>query len=199
MILGLPVREERPERYEANKEINELIEVAWQESVESFEGYPEENIPVITFKRIQSAETNGYVRYGTKTLYEAGCAVFCFAQGLQQRGVTIGIQELAKEIANKGYYYPGRGTYHNLFDHYGLRRASSVDEIFDVLKSKKLVTFLVKNEGYPFSRSNEGSHFINIVGKSGPNFIVDDSNSKVSRVNVDIKTLLQVTRVAWIW
>ncbi len=200
-MLNIPKREESPERYDANKAINELISDTFKKSVSAYTAnFPKEFEETHgTSLMTKSNSKYGHIPYAEKTLGESGCAVFCFEHGLRTRGIECNIEELAKEIGEKRYYFYGKGTYHNLFDHYGLRRASDVQEIFDALKMGKIVTVLVQNKLYQFSKSNEGSHFINIIGidKHGYFSITDPSISGIWKYPSRI--LLKAIRVAWIW
>lgn len=195
--INLPLRAEIQERYEANRYINELIEKAFNESKERFDS---ENVPnsAIIKTPIRTVKAYGNVPYGLsgKTLKEAGCAVFTFEHGLRSRNIQIELKTLAYEIQAKGYYLYGKGTYHMLFDHYGLRRASDVTEVFDNLQMGKIVTVLVKNSVY-YGDSSTESHFVNLVGIKDNKFIVDDSN--FGRKASKIETILEATRVAWLW
>lgn len=193
----LPPREESSERYDTNRKINELIAEAFKKSVENFE-LPCKARNVIIQTPIRTVKAYGNVPYGLsgKTLKEAGCAVFTFEQGLRSRNIQIELKTLAYEIQAKGYYLYGKGTYHMLFDHYGLRRASNVTELFDNLQMGKIVTVLVKNSVY-YGDSSTESHFVNLVGIDGNRFIVDDSN--VGRKASKIETILEATRIAWLW
>lgn len=195
--FALPPREESPDRYDTNREINERIAAAFKKSVENFE-LPCKAKKEIIQTPIRTIKAYGNVPYGMsgKNLKQAGCAVFTFHQGLRSRGIEVDLKTLAYEIDKKGYYHYDKGTYHSLFDHYGLRRASNVKEVFDNLQMSKIVTVLVKNSVY-YGNSNTESHFVNLVGTEGNQFIVDDSN--FGRKASKIETILEATRVAWLW
>lgn len=197
MTLRLPKREERSERYDSNAEINRIISECFKKSIDN---YTDDRAFVLAdAKEILRDSEYGEVPYGGKTLKEAGCAVFCFEQGLRSRGYQCKIESLAKEISEKGYYNYGKGTYHNLFDHFGLRRATDAQEINDALNLRKVVTVLVSNCEYTGGKIQKESHFINIVGKDYEgNFFVDDSSLK-ERQKVDAETIFKSARVVWIW
>lgn len=201
-IFALPYRRETSKRWDINQIINSSIEAAFRASVHEFDEAKfagsenfELNVPTIL-----TAEQYKDVPYGGKTLGEAGCAVFVFEQGLHYRfgEPVMQIEKLAKYIANLGYYEYGKGTYHNLFDHYGLRRATHVDDVIDSLYMDKMVTVFVRNCDYYPLEKNEGSHFINLVGKSMKHFIVADSEFPSTQVVPAIE-IFKATRVAWIW
>lgn len=196
MNLGfwIPKREESKERYENNAAINELIAVALEESIERFKPREEIKDIVVTYRVIPWAKNYEMIGGGKSRLDKYGSAVFCLWQGLYTRNVEVLIGELVSELTRKKY---DSKTWHVIFDHMGLRRATSIDEIFDTLKCRRLVTLLVKNSIYPNSKTGKGNHFVNLVGVKNSKFLVDDS--KAGRVAVDIKTMLQATEVAWIW
>ena len=196
MNLGfwIPQREESKERYENNVAINELIAVAFEESIERFKPREEIKDIVVTYRVIPWAKNYEMIGGGKSRLDKYGSAVFCLWQGLYTRNVEVLIGELVSELTRKKY---DSKTWHVIFDHMGLRRATSIDEIFDTLKCRRLVTLLVKNSIYPNSKTGKGSNFVNLVGVKNSKFLVDDS--KAGRVAVDIKTMLQATEVAWIW
>lgn len=200
----LPERFEKPigncNRYDNNGRINAEIAKAFKESIAVFDkSEHKESIPIVVQEEISLAACFADVPYGGKTLGEAGCAVFCFRQGLISRNVRtwMDMPTFAKYIADKGYYEFGKGTYHNLFDHYGLRRATHFQEIFDALKMGKLVTILVENKKYFVDKANKDSHFVNIVGKRWENFVIDDSY--VGRIDMPMREIFDATRVAWTW
>lgn len=200
----LPERFEKPigncNRYDNNGKVNSEIAKAFKESIAVFdEECYKETIPIVVREEISLAIYFKDVPYGGKTLGESGCAVLCFRQGLISRNVRtwMDMSTFAKYIADKGYYEMNVGTYHNLFDHYGLRRATHFQEIFDALKMGKLVTILVENKKYFWDEANKDSHFVNIVGKEGKKFVIDDS--QMGRVYSPMRHIFDATRVAWIW
>lgn len=197
----LPERKETPKRYDNNKYVNMLMSAMFKDSIVDFDENEHAEEIWIDVNRILLAYEFADVPYGGKTLGEAGCAVFCFEQGLcyrsGDRDKVMDIGNLAEYIAHKGYYEFGKGTYHNLFDHYGLRRATHFQEIFDALKMGKMVTILVENNKYSSDKSLKDSHFVNIVGKVKEKFVIDDS--QIGRIKMPMKIIFDATRVAWIW
>lgn len=192
-----PKREETPERYDSNREINNLIQEAFKRSVSKFSMHME-NIAEVTDEQVKLSSDYFDVPYAEKNIGRSGCAVLCMEHGLRTRGIQYNIEELAKEIGDKGYYFPGRGTWHNLYDHYGLRRASDVEEIFATLRMGKIVTILLQNSVYVYGGAETDSHFVNIVGVyEGNTFIVDDP--KFGRVSASIQNIFEAARVAWVW
>lgn len=200
-FIELIEREETPARWDANKKINAMIMESLRESIKN----QDYSIPVVTKKRhffpmITISEETKDIPYGSSTLGASGCAVFCFEQGLRVTEIAdIDISELAAEIARKGYYYePEKCTYHNLFDHMGLRRVSHVQEIFDTIltgtDSFPLITLLVRNKDY---NGRDGKHFINISDYSDGKFFVHDSSIGQRFVSAD--KILNAIEVAWIW
>lgn len=201
-ILNLPYCEEQKERYDVNCELNARIAQAFKESVNNFiqSDAVDFSMEVVPPKeKILLQEEYKDVPYAEKTLGESGCAVFCFEQGLRCRGHKIQLVPLTNEIADKGYYSFGNGTYHCLFDHYGLRRASDVEEVFAALTMGKILTALVRNSDYHEDESAVGSHFVNIVGIKDYDFIIDDSSSNTGRQKVGITKMLKAIRIAWVW
>lgn len=187
-------------RYDNNNKVNDEIARAFKESVADFdENEYKENIPNVTKEDMLVASDFKGVPYGSSTLEKSGCAVFCFWQGLCSRDVFISMdmETFAKYIYDKGYYKFGTGTYHNLFDHYGLRRATHFQEIFDALQMKKIVTILVENKKYTSNKFSEDSHFVNIIGKMKQFFVIYDS--QIGITYVPMKKTFDATRVVWIW
>ena len=199
-------RKETPTRYDNNKEINLLIEKMFKASVKDFLENTPENIPsMIPEKddgRIFNSPEIDSIKYGESTLGNSGCAVFTFHQGLRlSRGLKkFHIDLLAVILASKNYYEVGKGTYHNLFDHYGLRRASDIQEIFDTLqyKNNPVVTLLVRNAEYMANDLTSGRHFINVVGNTDYGFYVDDPQSP-RRILLDFGEVVPAIDIAWIW
>lgn len=197
-MIRLPNRQETPEQWDNNKVVNQEIQHAWNASKENLDSTFDSDILAVTEQKICKASDYSSIPYGKNgesTLEKSGCAAFCFHQGIRTRGELNDIISIAKLISEKGYYYPGRGTYHNLFDHYGIRRATHVNEIMSALSCGHIVTLLVDNKLYGSALAE--SHFINIVGKERENFIVDDS--RVGRTKVELSTVIAASRVAWIW
>lgn len=201
----LPERKETEVRYDNNGYVNMLISAMFKKSIADFDEKDyREVVPQLTNGCMYAAWDERFkdIPYGAKTLGEAGCAVFCFCQGLHTRSIYTGMdmEAFAKYIADKGYYEFGRGTYHNLFDHYGLRRATHFREIFDALRMGKIVTLLVENKDYLLSNSEGGSHYVNIIGNSGVGFIIYDSKTQeIINCSVPMRKVFDATRVAWLW
>lgn len=202
--FNISLRREEPDRYDQNREINTLIQKNFKDSVSKFLENP---YPVYDysgeddFNREWNSPKNKDIPYSSSTLGESGCAVYVFHQGLRYRKGSIpSIEQLAQILAENGYYEPGKGTWHCLFDHWGLRRASNIKEIFDTLDIKELplITILVSNQLYPVSKSGSGSHFVNIVGVTQNGFLIDDPN-KENRLFLEFERVLPSVQVAWLW
>lgn len=139
------------------------------------------------------------VELSIMTLMNAGCAVFCLEQGLRIKSFNVNIADLAKEVYEKGYYEPQKGTYHNLFDEHKngfCTRCSSYKEVFKSLKEKNIVTILIENNKYYKNDSKTGRHFVNIVGKMKEYLIIDDSNTYKRTLKL-AKDVFDSTVVAW--
>ena len=201
-IFYLPERKETPKRYDNNKYVNMLISAMFKDSIADFDENEHPEKMLINVEDILLACQFENVPYGCKTLGQAGCAVFCFEQGLCYRNGgrdnPLYIEYLSKYIGDKGYYAKDNGTYHGLFDHYGLRRATHFQDIFDALKMGKLVTILVENKKYFEDETSKDSHFVNIVGTDEKKFVIDDS-SLIGKVYSPMRHIFDATRVAWIW
>lgn len=202
--FGIPPRRETPERYDLNREINTLIQKGFKDSVSKFLANPYQVFDYAVnedFEREWNSDDNKDVPYGSSTLGESGCAVYAFHQGLRYRNGSVPrISNLACILAEEGYYEPGKGTWHNLFDHWGLRRASDIKEVFDAFDVKEfpLVTVLVSNKLYPPSKSSSGSHFVNLVGLVHGGFLIEDPSRK-NRLHLDFNKILPAIQIAWIW
>lgn len=203
-------RKESHERYEANRSINELIEKSFKASVQDFLQTPSNytvRYSTTHYDRLRewNSPGNSIIPYASTHLGTSGCAIFVFHQGLRLQRVQLGFDPvplafLTDTIGKKGYYEPGKGTWHNLFDHYGLKRASNIQEIFDTLYIKEfpVVTLLVRNELYPEIDSTTGAHFINAVGIAENGLYIDDPN-KSDRIFLEFEKILNSIQVAWLW
>lgn len=205
-IFTLTPRQESPTRYDRNKEINRLIQDAFQNSIKEFLETP---YPVPEYSSTEDAERqwndskNRDISYTIHTtLGQSGCAIYAFHQGLRlERGYkSLTLPELADEVGCNNYYEPGKGTYHNLFDHFGLKRASDIHEVFDAfgILHKRVVTVLVANKLYPGTESTSGNHFINVVGTTSSGLLIDDPNRE-RRIFLKFEKILPAMLVAWIW
>ncbi len=206
-LLNLAQRMESHERYEANKAINTLISQSFRASVQRF------TINEITCKPLKKMISTisspffvnlttsipcGDLEYASTTLKDAGCAVFCFHQGLSTRRIYTDLEDLSNEIAKKGYYEPTHtGTYHSLFDHFGLRRVSNYIEIIDALLRGSISTCLVINALYHNDSNRLGKHFVNIVGIDKSTVFIDDPSC--GRITKDFKAFLEYIEIAWVW
>lgn len=197
----LPERKETSKRWDNNKYVNMLISAMFKDSIADFDENEHRERMLVNVEDILLASQFENVPYGCKTLGQAGCAVFCLEQGLCYRSGgredPAYIIYLAKYTGDKGYYEKNKGTYHSLLDHYGLRRATHFQEIFDALKMGKLITILVENKKYFEDEANKDSHFVNIVGAEEKKFVIDDS--QLGRVYSPMRRMFDATRVAWIW
>lgn len=208
--LILAPRKEDHDCYEANRTINELISKSFRSSVSSIS---DDAIISITMnpvcEKIITTQTPfwitptrsipaGDIKYGSTTLKESGCAVFCFQQiATLKTNRCISISDLASEIYSKGYYEPGKGTWHNLFDHFGLKRASHFQEILFAIGRDGIVTCLVDNSVYHSDHKRVGKHFVNLTGFDKTNAIIDDPN--IGRCSMDFRKLLNAICVAWVF
>ena len=204
--VNLSVRFEPSQRYDANTQINTAISAAFKDSLKTVilpahELLPFPQIIYTVDSAFYVSPTHsidaGDLTYGDSTLAASGCAVFCFHQGLASQLIYADLDELADEIVSKGYYEPGKGKLHNLFDHYGLKRATHYQEIVDALSRESIVTVLVKNAAYHCDAKRTGNHFVNIVGYENGKFWVDDP--AIGRRLCGFTQLLEAVLVAWIW
>lgn len=205
-LLNLAPRMESHERYKANKAINELISKSFTASVERF--IPNETTVKPLEKHIFTINTpffvnpttsipSGDLEYASTTLKDGGCAVFCFHQGLTTQLIYADLEDLTEEIAKKGYYEPDKGTWHCLFDHFSLRRASDYVEIIDALLRGSISTCLVNNALYHNDSNRSGKHFVNVVGIDKSMVLIDDPNC--GRIPMDFEAFLKAIQIAWIW
>jgi len=208
----LPERRETPERYDANRAINQAISDSFHASIVNRAEVARHAVPEVFYEPSHMVLVSDYLPesgilaedfpYGVSKLGESGCAVFCLHDALTYARHSdyseLSLEAVAMEVASKGYYEPGKGTYHNLFDHVGTRRATDIQEIFDALctRTRACVTMLVLNKEYN-GRPN-GRHFINAVYFDGKHFIVNDS-SYGRGMEMDIDTILKSVDIAWIW
>ena len=206
----LPERRETPERYDANKIVNQAISDAFHSSIVNRAEVASNAVAEVPYEPsnmvlasdvLASGTLAADVPYGVSTLGESGCAVFCLHDALtyarQSDYPELDIETVAKQVAEKGYYEPGKGTYHNLFDHVGARRATDIQELFDALctRTRACVTLLVRNKDY---NGRSGRHFINIIYFDGNHFYVNDS-SYGRGVKVDVGIIFRSVDIAWIW
>lgn len=205
-LLNLASRMESHERYEANRAINTLIGQSFTASVERFTINKITVKPLIRvistintpfFVNTTTSIPSGDLEYASTTLKDGGCAVFCFHQGLVTQHIFADLDDVANEIAEKGYYEPDKGTWHCLFDHFGCRRASDYVEIIDALLRGSISTCLVINALYHNDSNRCGKHFVNVVGINESTAIIDDPNC--GRIPMDFETFLKTIEIAWIW
>lgn len=199
--FSLPPRKETKKRWDTNLILNAAIEAAFRASITEFDEEKWENSEdfKLSVPPMLTAKEYGKIPYGGKTLGEAGCAVFALEHGLCYRfgEPVMPIAELAKYIADLGYYEYGVGTYHNLFDHSGSKRANHVDDVTQALQIGNLVTVLVRNSDYVPIEKDDESHYINLSGKVEKNFIVNDSQFE-TQIEVPAIQIFKATKVAWI-
>lgn len=193
-------REESKKLYEWNTRKNEVIAACFETSKLEKWTVSGENFAPADKNRVFNCRKTAKIPYGeTTTLGKSGCAVFTTHQGLRlKRGTNIKISKLAAEIAGKGYYCNGKGTYHCLFDHLGCKRAENLQDLLDYLATTEspVATLLVKNSIY-FGR-NTGRHFVNAVGITNVGFIIDDSESP-TRQTISFDKIIAACDVAWLW
>lgn len=219
-IAKISKRIELPQRYDRNQKINLAIKQAFADSVAEFVAPMDTYvlpayIPPISkyddeYHEYEKGTTTtcGELPYNSTTIKDGGCAVCCFKQGLAVQGYPTDLKDLADILGKKGYYEPGKGTWHQLFDHWGLRRATHYAEVFEALDRGTIVTALVRNIDYPGNNLETGKNFINIVGagtdyieqldKEKENtFYVDDP--AIGRIEFFAKDILKAIEFAWIW
>ena len=200
MPFTLPVCVQTGSRHERNKEINEAIFASFRESLKDSYRSHSYFFPTDEKRIFRDSKTEN-IPYGSSTLGKAGSAIFCFHQGLRlRRKVFIPISWIADEAGKKGYFRPGKGTSPYLFDNYGLRRATDIQEIFDSFKvnAAPTVTLLLDNKIY---NGVEGNYYVNVIGtdkNSHENFMVDDPAFSDTK-SVSIEAMLKATKIAWIW
>lgn len=142
----------------------------------------------VTNRGIKQQIRFGHIRYGVNSnLKESGCAVFC----IQHARPYYFIPFLAYWFTKKGYVHTGDngkcyGTWHHLLDRLGAVRLTDIQQIFNFLYSGKIITALVSG------------HFLNIVGISGTNFLVEDSRFS-TREAVPFDEIFNSLRAAWVW
>lgn len=206
----LPERRETPERYDANKIVNQAISDAFHTSLGKAKEMAANAVSEVPYEHskmvlvsdvLKSGVLAADIPYGVSTLGESGCAVFCLHDALTYARYAeyseLDIETVAQEVAAKGYYEPGKGTYHNLFDHMGARRATDIQEIFDALctRTRACVTLLVRNKDY---NGRSGRHFINIIYYDGTHFVVNDSSCERG-LKVSVDTIFKSVDIAWLW
>lgn len=210
--VELAERKEPRYEYEAHKEYGEQIRVSFQSSLRTFKKVSYGDIKPVTEVSMCRNRDVGDIPYGPNTtIGKSGCAICALKHALDATGVNVEIAELAEEAYQKGYLceeykeedglWKIKGTYHSLFDLYKngfCIRAKEYQQIFGTLQSGKIVTLLVSNNKYHNDPKREGAHFINIVGKQGDSFIIED-NTEDERVTKDCLTVLKSTNVAWLW
>lgn len=219
LINQIPRRLETPERYDNNRDINIAIAKAFKDSVSQY-STPGETITELFVNPCSTVPSMarfsdeyqfykdipghvGGLDYANTSIAYGGCAIPCLHQGLMTRGIFKDIRDLASMLGALGYYETNKGTYHNLFDHWGLRRATHYQEIFDNLTMGSIVTLLINNGGYSGNSLETGRAFINIVGldadlDDAPYFYVDDP-ALDERRGFEAIGILEATEVAWIW
>lgn len=207
-IKKLAERLESHNRYVNNQRVNALISECFAASMEDFIDQVDTIInpggiceitthDSLYFISPDHAIRAGELPYATTTIEKEGCAIPCFQQGLTVQGIYEDIGTLATLIGDLGYYENDKGTWHQLFDHFGLRRATHWQEIYEALKRGSIVTCLVENSYYPANVITEGRNWINIVGANNTTFYIDDA--AIGRTCIDAYGILKSIVFAWIW
>lgn len=207
----LKPREESSYEWDAHKEQNAEIATNFQKSLMNFKDWYYGSIAPVTAEEIPNVKEYGDIPLGPNTtLGKSGCAVFCLVHALAAQGRGVEIAAQAQEVYDKGYYcevyekdifIEGRGIYHNLFDLHknGFAvRAQWYGQVFDNLSGGHMVTALVDNATYNSDSTRSGNHFINIVGKTGNFFIIEDSDYK-GRIEKGCMPLFKSCKVVWLW
>lgn len=167
-------------------------------------GYNAYSVDRMIYKGINDFEpkTSRDMGKDITTLREHDYAVICFHQGLMFRGKNIDIETLTEAISIGGYYWPQKGTSPNLFDHYGLRRATSWLDIRDALENGHLVTCLTEK----LIESNDGPKYVNLVGGEKNNdmsiILVEipmESEHLLPYLKYPMENMIQSIEIAWIW
>ena len=208
LIKNLTERLETHNRYVNNQRVNALISECFAASVKDYIDQfdvlinPGGICEITTHDSLYFISPDHAIRAGelpfaTTTIEEEGCAIPCFQQGLTVQGIYEDLGRLSNLIGELGYYEPNKGTWHQLFDHMGLRRATHWMEIYEALKRRSIVTLLVDNSSYEANTVTEGRNWVNIVGADGNSFYVDDP--AIGRTCLDAYGLLKSIVFAWIW
>lgn len=192
--------QEQEDIYLAHKQLNEQIAECFKSSKSETFTVAHDNIPSDDLERVFKTRENCNIPYGTTTtLGQSGCAIYCLHQALRlKKGLQISIADLADIVASQGYYYPGRGTYHCLFDHCHAARTGSVQQLYDYLcyEGLPLATVLVDNAIY--WGKNTGSHFINVGGITKNGVYIYDSEED-HRIFMEHKKFISASKVVWLW
>ncbi len=168
------------EQYESYKKWSTEISTTLKESATQKYSYKD---CMISLEHIKYQPEYESWKYGSSTLAESGCAIFCIEHGSKKH---YSISSLTEKAAEMGYYEPGKGTWHHLFDRLGAIRLSYVQDIFSYLETGKIVTVLYEH------------HFLNLVGVRGTNFLVEDPMYADQRA-IPITEVFEGMRVAWAW
>lgn len=207
--------QEQEDIYLAHKQLNEQIAECFKASKSDTFTVAHDNIPSDDLERVFKTRENCDIPYGTTTtLGQSGCAIYCLHQALRlKKGLQISIADLADIVASQGYYFPGRGTYHCLYDHCledhclgdssndssdKSHRACSIQQLYDYLsyESLPLATTLVDNSIY-WGR-NSGSHFVNVGGIDHVGVYIYDSEEN-HRIFMEHEKFIAACKVAWLW
>ena len=201
--LELLPREESHVRYDINKEIYSRIEEAYKNSLKNLT--PEDLAKVSKYVKPENLEFNiilsstvAQISYSTSNLSKSGCALLCFEEGLKyKRRTPYCIDYISRVASANEYYEEGKGTYHNLFDHYGLRRCTSIYDVIDSINHDSLFTVLVVNSLYHKDPKREGHHFVNLLTIIDGKAIIDDPS--VGRLEMDFIDFAKSSTKVWQW
>ena len=179
-LENLEERMMTPDHYESYKEWSAKIFKTLKESATQKYSCKDCTISMEPIKYQMEYES---WKYGSSTLAKSGCAIFCIEHGSKNH---YAISDLAEKAAENGYYEPGKGTWHHLFDRLGAVRLENVQDIFENLEKAYIVTVLYEH------------HFINLVGVRETNFLVEDPMFADQRA-IPITEVFEGMRVAWAW
>ena len=207
----LPEREEPQEVYEAAKAQNQKIAIEYKNSIVKLNSL---DVPMVRVdydpsQMVIVSEKNTNFPFGDSTTFgkSGGCPA-CIHDALiytnpNFAGLTL--IEVMNEIARKGYYKPGIGTCHNVFEHFKLpTRAKNIEQVLKALATRRraIVTMLVRNKTY---NGQEGRHFINVLyyRKLGniltSMFFIVNDNLIGNGISIPASKILNSTEIAWIW
>lgn len=201
--LELLPREESRVRYDINKEIYSKIEEAYKNSVKNLAPKDIAKVPKYVNPEnlefsITLSSTVAQIPYSTSNLSKSGCAILCFEEGLKfKRHMQYCIDYISRVASANEYYEEGKGTHHNFFDHYGLRRCTSIYDVIDSMSHDSLFTVLVVNSLYHKDPKREGNHFVNLLAIIEGKAIIDDPS--VGRVEMDFIDFAKSSIKVWQW
>lgn len=189
------------EEIKKNQEVNRLIENQFNQSVKRFTIGTRYGCPA-KINNISSAYDYEDVSYGESTILQDGAAICCLQQALEfVTGKEYNLSKLAYDVAR--FYDSEEGTCPYLFDYFGCRRATDIQELIDTLMRNSIITCHVANNFTQINnvyrhKENSRRKYVNVVGMRGQKVIIDcPYEGRIT--SMEFLDFAHSIYTAWIW